>query len=84
MAVEILTENSMESQLYISKSSQNTEDQLGKPYENYFYYMEEVRRSQPTLNTPRFDINNAFSVYSYTVLNKEDNGKLLYFPQVKS
>lgn len=51
MAVEVLTKNSMESQLYISRSGQNTEDQLGKLYKNYFYYMEEVRRSQPTLNT---------------------------------
>lgn len=45
IAVAILTENSMESQLYISRSSQNTEDQLGKLYENYFYHVEEVRRS---------------------------------------
>lgn len=51
MAVEILTANPVESQLYISRSSQNTEDQLEKLYKNYFYHVEEVRRSQPTLDT---------------------------------
>lgn len=37
-----------------------------------------------THNTPRFDINKAFSVYHHTLLSKEDSGKLLYFLQVKS
>lgn len=37
-----------------------------------------------THNTPHLDINKTFLVYSYTVVRKENSGKLLCFLQVKS